>query len=234
LVRFSRLVVEQPWVKEIDINPFLASPERLLALDARVVLHGAGTREDQLPRPAIRPYPAQYIGEWNLPDGDAVTIRPIRPEDEPAVARFHSTLSKDSVYYRYFHVMGLSQRTGHEQLVRVCFLDYEREVALVAERTDPANKEHSVIALGQLIKLFGTDAAEAAVLVSDALQGQGLGTEMTRRLLSIAKVEKIRRVTADILPENHLMQQICRRLGFSLRALPQEQVIRAELVLGAS
>src|SRR5260370_40249963 len=87
LIRFSQLVVEQPWIAEIDINPLLASPERLLALDARVVLHGKDVPEHQLPRPAIRPYPTQYVRQWKLRDGTPLTLRPIRPEDELAMAR---------------------------------------------------------------------------------------------------------------------------------------------------
>ena len=83
LVRFSELVVEQRRIKEIDINPLLASPERLIALDARVVVHGPEVDADRLPRPAIRPYPTQYVAPWTGEDGLTVTIRPIRPEDEP-------------------------------------------------------------------------------------------------------------------------------------------------------
>ncbi len=100
LVRFSQLVVEQPWIKEIDINPLLASPERLLALDARVVVHGLEMSEDKLPRTAIRPYPMQMVREWTMKDGSQVTIRPIRPEDEPAMIKFHQKLSERSVYLR--------------------------------------------------------------------------------------------------------------------------------------
>ncbi len=97
LVRFSRLVVEQPWIREIDINPLLASPERLLALDARVVLHGPRSRRGHLPRPAIRPYPAQYVDPLDGEGRRRVLIRPIRPEDEPLLVKFHETLSERSV-----------------------------------------------------------------------------------------------------------------------------------------
>src|ERR1700733_452933 len=98
LVRFSQLVVEQPWIKEIDINPLLASPDRLLALDARVVVHGLEMTEDKLPVSAIRPYPVQLVKEWTMKDGTQVTIRPIRPEDEPHMITFHEKLSERSVY----------------------------------------------------------------------------------------------------------------------------------------
>src|SRR5271165_615495 len=108
LVRFSGLVVEQPRIREIDINPLLATPKRLIALDARVVLHGAEVDLDRLPRPAISPYPTQYIAPWTGKDGLTVTIRPIRPEDEPLVVRFDEKLSEDTVYMRYFQTLKLS------------------------------------------------------------------------------------------------------------------------------
>ncbi|HEV2696893.1 MAG TPA: acetate--CoA ligase family protein, partial [Terriglobales bacterium] len=133
LVRFSQLVVEQPWISEIDINPLLVSSDRLLALDARVVLFGKEMTEDRLPKPAIRPYPVQYVWDWAMKDGTAVTIRPIRPEDEPLMAKFHETLSDRSVYLRYFGSLSLKTRIAHERLVRICFGDYDRELALVAE-----------------------------------------------------------------------------------------------------
>jgi acetyltransferase len=133
LVRFSQLVVEQRWIKEIDVNPLLASAEGLIALDARVVLHGAEVSEAQLPRLAIRPYPAQYVTPLTLKDGTPVTLRPIRPEDEPLLVRFHQKLSERSVRNRYFSALKLDQRTAHERLTRVAFYDYDREMAIVVE-----------------------------------------------------------------------------------------------------
>ncbi len=139
LVRFSQLVIEQRWISEIDINPLLASPERLIALDARVVLHDPSMTEDQLPRLAIRPYPLRYSGTCTCHDGEVIRVRPIRPEDEPlVVAEFHRTLSEETVFQRYLGHLGLSERTAHERLIRVCFSDYDREMALVAEHDDAA------------------------------------------------------------------------------------------------
>ena len=98
IVRFSQLVVEQRWIKELDINPLLASPERLLALDARVVVYDKEASKDKLPKLAIRPYPNHYATPWTAKDGASVMIRPIRPEDEPMLVKFHETLSDRSVY----------------------------------------------------------------------------------------------------------------------------------------
>jgi acetyltransferase len=231
LVRFSDLVVEQPWIKEIDINPLLASAERLLALDARVVLHGPEVAEEDLPRPAIRPYPLRYVAPWRLKNGEEVVIRPVRPEDEPALVRFHAALSERSVYLRYFQPMKLSTRTAHERLTRICFLDYDREMALVAEPRHPRSGQAEVIAVARLSKLHGVNEAEAAIVIGDDYQHQGLGTELYRRLAQIARDEKIARIVSTMLGENREMRAICQKLGFRIHADMEEQTVKAELAV---
>ncbi len=227
LVRFSQLVVEQPWVREIDINPLLASPAGLLALDARVLVHGPEMTEDKLPRPAIRPYPIQYVANWKLKDGTPVFIHPIRPEDEPAMIKFHERLSDRSVYLRYFQPLKLSQRTAHERLTRICFIDYDREMALVVEKIDPATSDKQIIAVGRLSKLHGVNEAECAVLIDDEHQRLGIGTEMFRRSLEVARNEKIARVSSTMLSENREMRAICKRLGFQIHIDMEDQTVHA-------
>ncbi len=231
LVDFSQLVVEHPAIQEIDINPLLASPDRLLALDARVVLFGAEVTDDQLPRPVIRPYPTQYVSAWRAIDGSMFTIRPIRPEDEPAIARFHETLSEQSVYLRYIQALKLSQRVAHDRLARLCFIDYDREMALVAESKNAATGKADIFAVGRLIKLPGRGDGEFALLVSDREQRKGLGTEVLRRLVEIGKAEGLRRIVADILPQNTAMQHVCEKLGFQLRLSAGENLMKAALTL---
>jgi len=228
MVRFSRLVVEQPWIKEIDINPLLATPDRLLALDARVVVHGPEVREEQLPKPAIRPYPNRYISPWSMKDGALVIIRPIRPEDEPKMVKFHATLSERSVYLRYFHLMNLSQRVAHERLTRICFIDYDREMALVAERRNPTTGEHEILGVGRLTRILGTNDGEVAVLISDQFHGRGLGKELLSRLMVVGADEKLSKLKADILPDNRDVMRICEKLGFSLRHSLEDEVVKAE------
>ena len=230
LVRFSQLVVEQPWIKEIDINPLLASPDRLLALDARVVVYGPDVKPEQLPRLAIRPYPIQYVKSWTMKNGERVSIRPIRPEDEPLLIRLHQALSERSVYLRYFQPLKLSQRTAHERLTRICFIDYDRETALVLERKKEDGTPE-IIAIGRLSKLRGRNDAELAVLVDDRHQHLGIGTELYRRLIEIARAEKLDRVVSTILSENRDMLTICEKLGFELQSDMQDGTIRAELRL---
>jgi acetyltransferase len=231
LVRFSYLVVEQRQIKEIDINPLLASPGRLLALDARVVLHELDISEDELPKLAIRPYPLQYAQPWTLLDGTPVTLRPIRPEDEPLMVKFHKTLSDRSVYFRWLHMLGLSQRVAHERLIGICFIDYDREMALVADYHNPQTVQDEIIGVGRLIKAHGENEAEFAILVTDQFQRKGLGTELLRRLIQFGHDEKLQRLTGDIDPENRGMQETCKKLGFRLQYSLEEQLMKAELEL---
>jgi acetyltransferase len=231
LVRFSQLVAEQKWIKEIDINPLLASSDRLLALDARVVLHEPDTEEADLPVAAIRPYPTQYAAAWATKDGMDVMIRPIRPEDEPLLVAFHEGLSERSVYLRYFRSLKLSQRVAHERLARICFIDYDREMALVVDYQDPKTKTHEILGVGRLTKVYGTRAAEFAVLVTDRLQGQGVGHELLRRLVEVARHEKMELLVGDILPENVGMLDLCTTLGFRCEYMEKDEVVRAELRL---
>jgi acetyltransferase len=265
LVRVSQLVVEQPRIRELDLNPVIATPDRVVALDARVVLHGPDVPADALPRPAIRPYPREYVTTWRTRDGSTLTFRPIRPEDEPLLVAFHQTLSEQSVYFRYLHPIALAQRVSHERLSRVCFVDYDRQLVLVAERAaagperaaagaepavagapatapgrahraagrgqgagaggqaataagaEPAAAAREILGVGRLSRLPWKDEAEFALLVSDRFQRQGLGSELLRRLLAVAKSERLRRVVGFISPENQPMLQIARRLGFKLQ-----------------
>lgn len=216
LVRFSQLVVEQRWIKEVDINPLLAAPDGLMALDARVVLHPPEIPEADLPRSAVRPYPSKYVMTWKLRDGSPVTIRPIRPDDEVLLGRFHETLSEDTVRQRYFHALQLSQRVAHERLQRVCFNDYDRELALVAERRNPDTGEHEVLAVGRLSKLPGLDEAEFAIVVSDRWHHQGLGSKLLGELVRFGRDERLHRISADILPDNLAMRRVSERAGFHL------------------
>ena len=230
LVRFSQLVVEQPWIKEIDINPLLASPERLLALDARVVLHAPDSDPKSLPKPAIRPYPAQYESLWTLKNGESLDIRPIRPEDEPALVKFHESLSERTVYSRYLQMLNLSQRTAHERLTKICFIDYSRQMALVAERTNPETGEREIIGVGRL-QGIGGEEAEYAIVISDDYQRQGIGTEFLRRLIEIGRLEGVKVIVADILSDNNAMQKIAEKLGFKLKRELGDNVVIARLTL---
>jgi acetyltransferase len=232
LVRFSQLVVEQPWIKELDLNPLLASPERLIALDARIVLHDPDTAEEDLPKTAVRPYPSQYASTEELKDGTGILVRPVRPEDEPLMVKFHEALSDRSIYMRYFHAMNLEWRTAHERLIRICYTDYDREIALVAERRNPETGEREILGIGRLSRNRAVpQEAEFSLLVNDRHQRQGLGTILLGKLLEVGREEGLTRITADMLTANNAMQNVSRKLGFGLHRDPDEGVIKAELDL---
>jgi acetyltransferase len=229
LVAFSQLIVEQPAIREADINPLLASPEGLVALDARFVLHPADVPDEQLPRTAIRPYPSQHVSAAQLKDGTAIVIRPIRPEDEPLLARFHQSLSERTVYLRYLEHLKLDQRTAHQRLARICFIDYDREVVLVAEHQTDEGRE--ILGVARLNRTRVREHAEFALLVADAYQGRGLGSTLLRRLLDVGRAEGIHRAFAEIATENASMQAVCRKLGFKLVDELGEPTLRATIEL---
>ncbi|HKQ87357.1 MAG TPA: GNAT family N-acetyltransferase, partial [Candidatus Acidoferrales bacterium] len=175
-------------------------------------------RPEELPKPAIRPYPTQYVREWRTKSGSAVLIRPIRPEDELMMVKFHGTLSSATVYLRYFHMVSLDTRVAHERLMQQCFIDYDREMALVAEIKEPKSGGRAIVAVARLTKERAEAEAEIAVVVSDAYQGIGLGTEMVRRLIDVGRDEKLERIVAKMLPENNAMLALARHFGFLPRA----------------
>jgi acetyltransferase len=229
LVRFSLLAAQQRKIKEIDVNPLLVSPARILALDARIVLHDPTVREEDLPRLAIRPYPEQYVSTWELGNGTRITIRPIRPEDEPLMVKFHGTLSDETLHFRYFGLVKLEQRVAHEQLTRTCFNDYDREIAIIAICPSLESKEEEIIGLGRLIKVHGSNEAEFAIVVTDQYQGQGLGTHFLKLLVEIGRREGIELIFGLILRENYGMQRVAKKLGFTVKYDRLLEVMKAEI-----
>jgi len=230
LVNFSQLVAEQRWIKELDINPLLASHDGLLALDARVVIHDVKD-ESQLPRLAIRPYPSRYVAPWTMKDGTQVTIRPISAEDELLMRKFHESLSDKTVYMRYLSPLLASLRTTHERLARMTHNDYDREIALVVEGEEDGKKK--IFGVARLSKLRGTnEEARITMLISDAYQGQGLGKELLTRIIQIGRDEKMKRIFALMSPENDAMKKLCRRVGFSSFEMDaQNGMLKAQIEL---
>lgn len=181
-----------------------------------------------------RPYPRQYVTAWRTRDGVPVTIRPIRPEDEPLMVRFHQTLSDETVHARYFSFLKLSQRTAHERLARLCFVDYDRVMALVVERADPGTGRAEIVAVGRLIKSDDDKEAEFALLVADGWQRRGIGGELLRLLVRVGRDEGLERVRGDILASNAGMLRVSKRAGFTLRRQPGTDTIEATMNLSAA
>ncbi|MFL6414927.1 MAG: GNAT family N-acetyltransferase [Bryobacteraceae bacterium] len=216
LVRFSQLVLEQKWIREIDMNPILVSTQDVIVLDARVILYSNETNAADIVRPAIKPYPSKYVSDRVLADGTALRIRPIRPEDEPLMVRFQETLSEQSVHRRYFMLAALASRTSHESLTRICFIDYDREIALIAELCGKG-ESGSIVGVGGLRKDLSERGAEISLIVSDKFQRRGIGKLLLESLIQVGEDEGLESLAAEVLPENHPMHNLLAKYGFSFQ-----------------
>ena len=223
LIRFSYLVADLPQVKELDINPLLVTPEDVIALDARVILDVAAVEHPPKPYAhlAIRPYPAHYATTRNLPDGTPVLLRPIRPEDEPLWNELLESCSSKSLFDRFQYVF---TRT-HEVAARFCFIDYDREMAIVAE-VDEGGRQR-LVGVGRLVAGSDRETTEYAVLVTDAWQGKGLGSLLTDYCLEIAEDWGAERIVAITTPENFRMLEVFRRRNFTLETNVEAKVVEA-------
>lgn len=229
LVRFSLMIAENPWIKECDINPLLASAEEIIALDARVLLHDLDINEKDLPKLAIRPYPSNYSIQAKLKNGGEYRIRPIRPEDENAMIAFHKELSESSVRQRFFEFVSLDARIAHERLVRICFNDFDRDIAIVAEKEDPVSHSHIIMGVARLTRQPGTSIGDLKLTISDPYHNEGIGTQLIAHLMDIARQENIKTITAAILSENSGMIHICKKLGFKIKSDSSKLLTKAEL-----
>jgi acetyltransferase len=172
----------------------------------------------------------RYIKTWTTRQGEAVITRPIRPEDEPLLVKFHETLSDRSVYLRYLTNLEYSERVAHQRLARICFNDYDRELALVAECKD-CNGEPEIMGVARLSKHHYRPEGNFTLLISDRFQGRGIGSELLTHLLEVARREKLERITATMTVDNHPMQQTCKKLGFRLFHAEQGAMVKAVIEL---
>jgi acetyltransferase len=223
LTRFSQLVVDfHDQVQEIDINPLFAAPNRIVALDARVLLGPTDLPAEERPRLAILPYPNYLTAPFGLNDGTEVIVRAIRPEDEPLLVAFHANNSEHTIRMRFFSMV---KRLTRESLIRLCHLDYDRAMALVAvQRTDSG--ENQILGVSRYYLDPETGDAEFAVVIGDAWQGHGLGWHLMQRLVETAKQHGVRRLVGLVLRENAPMLQLMEELGFSIEATQEPDVLK--------
>jgi acetyltransferase len=226
LVRFSQLLVDFLDVQEIDLNPVLASAETVIALDARVLLCPADLPEEKRPRLAIHPYPNQYTAPWKLTDGTEVVIRVIRPEDEPLIVALHETHSEHTIRMR-FH--SLVKRLSRANLIRLCHLDYDREIALVAVHRDA--KGPHILGVSRYYLDPESGEAEFAIVVGDPWQGHGLGWHLLQRLIEVARQRGVRRLAGVVLRENRQMLQMAQEMGFRVEPTDDPGVLEVVLEL---
>lgn len=221
LMRVSYLIAQLPEIMELDINPLLASPAGTLALDARIVLGSAATAPTANPYAhlAIRPYPDEFTRSVTLPDGTPILLRPIQPEDEPLWQQMMRECSNETIYRRF---RCLFREVTHQMAARFCFVDYDRELAIVAEQNTPAGRR--LLGVGRLVANVDHSRAEFAVLVIDAWQGRGLGSLLTDYCLAISQTWGVRYIQAETSRDNHRMVTMFQHRGFTSQVLPPDTV----------
>ncbi len=222
LMRLSYLVADYPEIKELDVNPLLVTPEEVIALDARIILDHEMILAP--PRPyshlAIQPYPEEFTRSAKLKDGTRILLRPIKPEDEPMWHEMLASCSQESLWFRFRY---LFKQTTHEMATRFCFIDYDREIAIVAEIEE--DNQRKLIGVGRLVADTDHTDAEYAVLVADAYQGVGLGALLTDYCLEICTSWGIHSVVAETAPENSRMLGMFARREFELDRTVSSDVV---------
>jgi len=227
LVRFSNMITDFPEIKEVDINPLIVSGSEVYAVDVRIILDLDKAKKEPEPYSnlVIMPYPAKYVVPYRLMDGREVLLRPIRPEDEPIEAELIKNLSEESKRFRFFYII---KDITHDMLVRFCNIDYDREMAIIAEYTDPSGKKRNV-GVGRLIMDPSRRRGEFAVVVADDFQGKGLGTKLIDMLIQIAYERGLDSLYGVAMPENTRMIELCKKLGFDVRYTPEEVILELNL-----
>jgi len=222
IMRFSYLIADYPEIKELDVNPLLVTPEDVIALDARVVVDREMMVHSVRPYAhlAIRPYPDEFVAERRLKDGTPVVLRPIKPEDEPMWHELLAGCSTQSLWFRFSY---LFKQTTHEMATRYCFIDYDREIGIVAEVEEEGDRK--LIAVGRLVADMNHDAAEYAVIVVDRWHGHGLGGLLTDYCCDVAKRWGVKRVVAETSKDNARMLETFRKRGFHLNDEQEEDVV---------
>ena len=214
LVKVSNLIVDFPEIKELDINPLVISDNSAIALDARIILDAETLWGiEPYSHLIISPYPTKYIQPWRCYDGRNVVLRPIRPEDEPLERELIAGLSPESSRFRFFYII---KEITHEMLSRFCNIDYDREMAIIAEYT--ANGRRRNVGVSRLIVAPG-QTGEFAVVVADDFQNNGLGLKLCDMLIGIGQEKGLKNIYGIVLNDNRKMISLARKLGFTRERL---------------
>jgi acetyltransferase len=217
LVKFSQLVIDFPEIKEIDVNPLIVDKNSAFAVDARIVLDLNRTKGEigSHEHLVIAPYPSKYTSDWEDKNGSLVHLRAIKPEDEDKFNELFKSLSPQTMRFRFFEII---KELSHETLTRYCNLDYDREIAIVAE-TIPSKQ---IIGVSRLILDAIGKSGEFAVLVGDQWQRFGVGFKLMDSLIRIARDKNLEKIYGFVMVNNDKMLNLCNRLGFKTEIVDEE------------
>ncbi len=219
LVKVSEMVMDFPEIRELDINPLAVKGNRAVALDARIVLDTTYEGEGEYSHLVISPYPTRYVQIWRCRDGRQVLLRPVRPQDEKMEKEAYERLSDESRRLRYFSSSG---KATHEMLTRLCNIDYDREMVIIAQY-DESGRKRSVGNARLLVQADG-ESAEFAVQVAEDFRGTGLGLKLVDVIIGIARDKGLKTMYGIALSENTPMINLAKRLGFEVLKYDQDEV----------
>jgi acetyltransferase len=213
IVRLSQLLIDFPEIAELDMNPVLIKDGNPVAVDARILVSPLEVPSSL--HLVIGPYPEEDESHMVSVDGRRIFIRPVKPEDAPLFTALFKVLSPTTIYYRFF---GMLKELKPEMLARFTQIDYDREVALVA--IDEDSQTDSMLGVARIIGDPDGKTGEFAVLVGDAWQGQGIGSNLLEKCLSIAEKQGFETVHGTVLRENRNMLALGKKLGFEIKRDP--------------
>jgi acetyltransferase len=213
LIRLSQLLIDFPEIAELDMNPVLIKDGNPVAVDARILVSPLAVPSSL--HLVIGPYPEEDESHMVSVDGRRIFIRPVKPEDAPLFTALFKVLSPTTIYYRFF---GALKELKPEMLARFTQIDYDREVALVA--IDEDSETDRMLGVARIIGDPDGKTGEFAVLVGDAWQGQGIGSNLLEKCLSIAEKQGFKTVHGIVLHENRNMLALGKKLGFAIKRDP--------------
>ena len=226
LVKFSYLMIDFPEIKEMDVNPIVSKGSEVWALDARIVIDKdlALTKPEGYQHLIISPYPTKYVTELRTRDNRRVILRPIRPEDEPLWLEMFKNFSKETIMQRFFYII---KDTAHDLRVRYCNIDYDREIAIVAELTE--NNQRKIAGVVRLVIDPDGRKGEFAVVLADPWQKLGLGSKMVDYIIGIAEDKNLESVYGVVMRENTRMIALVESLGFQVKYRGSEAFVTLKL-----
>lgn len=230
LMRISYLVANYPQISELDVSPLLVTSQDVVVLDARIVLDQNVSSQTMRPYShlAIHPYPNEYTKQSTLNEGTPIVLRPIKPEDEPMWHELLASCSPKSLQMRFRYMF---KSSTHEMATRFCFIDYDRELAIVAEAEQDGRRK--LLGTCRLVADVDHNEAEFAILVGDPWQGTGLGSQLMDYCLGICKHWGIQLVVAEMAPQNTRMIEMFTRRGFEIDRFQSCDVVIARKILSA-